>query len=559
MNSTGKWLKAYRGWLLVALALVVAAAIIIGAYLRDGGRLPPLPQDPQIQVYFNHNQAQGADYRDPYRQIQRPGDNLEAIILQAINNAQSRIDLAVQELRLPRIAQALVAQKQKGRQVRVILENQYNFVVAEKIGSGATSATSDQDGDQADDRLEDYQAFLDQNRDGQISESESAERDAIQILRQGGVPLIDDTEDGSKGTGLMHHKFLVVDGQTVIVTSANFTLSDQHGDYSRPATRGNANNLLVIQSPALADIFSEEFNLMWGDGPGGRADSRFGLKKPHRSAQTVTVGQSTVTVKFSPDSRQLPWSETSNGLIARYLNTAQKSIDLALFVFSEQPLVDVLQQPFQRGVEIKTLIDPGFAFRSYSEGLDLLGVSLREQCRVEAGNRPWPLAASFVGIPTLVEGDKLHHKLAVIDVQTVITGSHNWSPSANLQNDETLLILQNPKIAAHYQRELERLQANAQWGLPEGLKRKIKAQERACGQNVTPQPSPLAIATTAPLVNLNTATQTELESLPGIGPSLAKKIITARQNQPFTGLEDLERVPGLKAKKINALRGQVIW
>jgi phosphatidylserine/phosphatidylglycerophosphate/cardiolipin synthase-like enzyme len=559
VNPTSKWLKAYRGWLLVALALVIAVAIIIGAHLRDGGRLPPLPQDPQIQVYFNQNQARGVDYRDLYRQIQRPGDDLEAILLTAINGAQHRIDLAVQELRLPRLAQALVAQKQKGRQVRVILENQYNFVVAEKVGQGVPSATSDQTGGQAEERLGDYQAFLDQNRDGQISGSESAERDAIQILRQGGVPLIDDTEDGSKGTGLMHHKFLVVDGQTVVVTSANFTLSDQHGDYSRPATRGNANNLLVIQSPALAEIFTEEFNLMWGDGPGGLPNSRFGINKPPRLAQTLRIGQSTVTVKFSPDSRKLPWSETSNGLIARYLNAAQQSVDLALFVFSEQPLADVLQQPFQQGVEIKTLIDPGFAFRSYSEGLDLLGVSLREQCRVEANNRPWPKPVAFVGIPTLIEGDKLHHKLAVIDDQTIITGSHNWSPSANLQNDETLLILQNSKIAAHYQRELERLQSKAQWGLPEGLQRKIKAQERACGQNATPRPSPLAVATTAPLVNLNTATQAELETLPGIGPSLAKKIMTARQSQPFTGLEDLERVPGLKAKKINALRGRVIW
>lgn len=559
LNSRGKWLRAYRGWLWVTLALMAAIAILIGAALRDGGRLSPLPQDPQIQVYFNQNQARGADYRDPYRQIQRPGDDLEAIILKAINHAQSRIDLAVQELRLSRLAQSLVAQKQKGRQVRVILENQYNFVVAEKVGQGVASATAAQDGSQAEERLADYQAFIDQNGDGQISEAESAERDAIQILRQGGVPIIDDTEDGSKGTGLMHHKFLVVDGTTVIVTSANFTLSDQHGDYRRPATRGNANNLLVMQSPALAEIFTAEFNLMWGDGPGGLANSRFGLNKPLRPVQTMTVGQTTVTVKFSPDSRKLPWLATSNGLIARYLNTAQKSIDLALFVFSEQPLADVLQYPFQRGVAIKTLIDPGFAFRYYSEGLDLLGVSLRERCRLEVGNQPWPLAATFVGIPTLVEGDKLHHKIAVIDGQTVITGSHNWSPSANLQNDETLLVLQNPKIAAHYQRELERLQAQAQWGLPEGLQRKIKYQERTCGPGTISRPSPLAMATTAPLVNLNTATQAELESLPGIGPSLAKKIIAARHNQPFTNLEDLERVPGLKSKKINALRGRVAW
>jgi phosphatidylserine/phosphatidylglycerophosphate/cardiolipin synthase-like enzyme len=35
-----------------------------------------------------------------------------------------------------------------------------------------------------------------------------------------------------------------------------------------------------------------------------------------------------------------------------------------------------------------------------------------------------------VGIARLPAGDKLHHKFAVIDKRTVITGSFNWSPSA---------------------------------------------------------------------------------------------------------------------------------
>jgi hypothetical protein len=44
-------------------------------------RPQPLPQDQYIQVYFNYNQAQGSNYTDPYRQINRPGDNLNRLLL----------------------------------------------------------------------------------------------------------------------------------------------------------------------------------------------------------------------------------------------------------------------------------------------------------------------------------------------------------------------------------------------------------------------------------------------------------------------------------------------
>ncbi|MBE9194551.1 helix-hairpin-helix domain-containing protein [Synechocystis sp. LEGE 06083] len=551
--------KLNRGWkqnpivILVALALLVAIAIIgIGKVDPSGlgqslARPDPLPQEQNIKVYFNLNNAKGADFIDPDRNFKRQGDNFEQIILDQINGAQSTIDLAIQELRLPRIAQALVRKQAAGVRVRLVLENIYNQTIQE-----AVEAEKDPF------RYRGPLAYLDQNQDGRISPEESAERDAIEILRTQKIPLIDDTEDGSKGSGLMHHKFVVLDNKTVIVTSANFTPSDQYGDYDDHFTRGNANNLLVIQSPAVAHLFTEEFNLLWGDGPGEKKDSLFGINKPSRPAKALKVGETTVTVKFSPDRRTVPFAETSNGLIAQYLNQAQQKIQLALFVFSEQALSDVINQRFQAGTEIKALIDRGFAFRYYSEGLDLLGVKLLEDCLEQPGNRPWALPTEFVGTPALPRGDKLHHKFALVDDDTVITGSHNWSPAANHSNDETVLVLQNAQIGAHYQRELERLYAITEYGLPPTIQARIDRQEQECA-NPQPSPQPLAKATPNRLVNLNRGSQAELESLPGIGPSTAAKIITTRKQKPFTSLEDLGRVKGIGPSKIEGLQGKVTW
>ncbi|MBC7328507.1 ComEA family DNA-binding protein [bacterium] len=59
-------------------------------------------------------------------------------------------------------------------------------------------------------------------------------------------------------------------------------------------------------------------------------------------------------------------------------------------------------------------------------------------------------------------------------------------------------------------------------------------------------------------VDLNTATVDELSSLPGIGPSLAKRIIQYRQFQGrFNSVEELLNVPGIGEKKLERIRDYI--
>lgn len=463
-------------WLgLVVMGLLLALLWSRWATPALSPLVDPLPQDPQIQVYMNQSQA--AVYRDPYREIRRHGDDLEQEILTAIAQAQTSIDVAVQEINLPEIALALRDRAQAGIAVRIVLEDQYNRVW--QPTNPGHWAEMDQ---RQQERSSERHRLIDANNDGTITEAELNERDAIRIFQQGGLPVIDDTADGSQGSGLMHHKFMVVDNRLVVAGSVNWTLSEIHGDFGNPDTTGNANALVTITSPEIAAIYKEEFDLMWGDGPGGQPDSLFGLQKPPRSPRTLRIGASTVTVQFSPLSPTQPWSQSTNGLISQVLAAAQRSVDIALFVFSDQGISDRLAPVTQSGVTIRALIDPGFAHRYYSEGLDMLGAAIPDhRCQFQRHNRPWTQPIQTVGIPVLTDGDKLHHKFALVDNGTVIVGSHNWSAAANHTNDENLLVIRNPTVAAHFRREFERLLTGAELGLTRDLRNRIQRQRQTCG------------------------------------------------------------------------------
>ncbi|MGB3509641.1 MAG: DUF655 domain-containing protein [Microcoleaceae cyanobacterium] len=510
----------------------------------------PLPQEPYIEAYFNQSQA--SSYTEPYRKQPRLGDNLEQIIIDTISQASSTVDVAVQELSLPGIAAALVERYQAGVKVRVIIENIYN-----RPWSSLTASELAQLSERERDRYSEFIQLADYNMDGDISQDDINRRDALVMLNNAGVPRIDDTADGSKGSGLMHHKFVIVDGQSIIVSSANFTTSGIHGDFSEPKSRGNANNLLKIESAELAQLFTEEFNILWGDGPGGKQDSRFGVQKPFRPMREISIGNTKVAVQFAPTSGTKNWQQSVNGLINQILAKSQKSVDLALFVFSSQFLVNTLENQSQKGVLIQGLIDPSFAYRPYSEGLDMMGIALANKCKYEAHNRPWQKPIFTVGVPNLTPGDRLHHKFGIIDNKIVVTGSHNWSEAANKNNDETLLVIENSTVVAHFEREFQRLYQKATLGIPSWVIKKVKKQQAECGELLTE--TPISEVNTNVQINLNTANAEELVTLPGVGPKLAKRIIEAREEKPFTSLDDLDNVSGIGPKMLEKLSGRVTW
>ena len=283
-----------------------------------------------------------------------------------INNTNSTLDMAVYEWsRIPEIEKAIENAKKKGVQIRIVYEVKENQPPREEMN--------------------DFLNTIENKRSDEI------------------------TENKKLTSMLMHNKFIISDKKRLMTGSMNFSRTGFSGF--------NANNIVIIDSPALSEYYTKEFDQMYS----GKFHT---LKTPLDGENTFIVGTTKISAYFSPQDK------TVEKALVPLIENAQSYIYLPVFVITHKKLTQALIDAKNRGVDVKIILD-ATSVRSNHTTHEIL----RE-----------------AGIPLKTENyaGKIHNKSMIIDDKYVITGSMNFSNSGENRNDENCLVIENSDLAKFY-------------------------------------------------------------------------------------------------------------
>jgi phosphatidylserine/phosphatidylglycerophosphate/cardiolipin synthase-like enzyme len=118
--------------------------------------------------------------------------------------------------------------------------------------------------------------------------------------------------------------------------------------------------------------------------------------------------------------------------IIRELNKARSTVLVQAYSFTSAPIAKALVNAYKRGVKVQVILDKNRRTQKYS-------------------------SATFLynhGIPVKVDAQHAiaHNKVMIIDGETVITGSFNFTKAAKENNAEKLLVIHGKKLAERYRK-----------------------------------------------------------------------------------------------------------
>lgn len=205
--------------------------------------------------------------------------------------------------------------------------------------------------------------------------------------------------------------------------------------------------------------------------------------------------------------------------IIKNINQAEAFINIAMYIFTDREIALPLVKARERGVKVRLYLDKDQVDYKYSQSRFLVQKGIKT--RISSNN--------YI----------MHHKFAIIDNRLLLTGSYNWTFSANNRNDENLMIIDDPELIKIFQNQFVNL-----WTNKYSLERTRQLYKIAKVNILTIFPPPSQTGTKR--INTNSASLEELTSILQISELLAWKIIALRDElEGFKDPQDLTQLLGI--------------
>lgn len=119
------------------------------------------------------------------------------------------------------------------------------------------------------------------------------------------------------------------------------------------------------------------------------------------------------------------------------METALDELLICVFTISDDRLSDAIQRAHRNGLTVRVISD--------NDKME------------DKGNDVERLSLSGVDVRIDRSPEHMHHKFMVVDGRTVLTGSYNWTRSAETRNEENLVVLDDPVLAGRFAEEFDRI------------------------------------------------------------------------------------------------------
>jgi phosphatidylserine/phosphatidylglycerophosphate/cardiolipin synthase-like enzyme len=227
-----------------------------------------------------------------------------------------------------------------------------------------------------------------------------------------------------------------------------------------------------------------------------------------------------ITISISTLAKTEVYFSLSDNLqkaIIENINQAQAFINIAMYTFTDKEIAASLIDAQERGVKVRVYLDRSQIGSTYSISRLLVQEGLK--VRISSNN--------YI----------MHNKFAIIDNHLLLTGSYNWTSSANNRNDENLMVIDDPKIIEIFQNQFVNL-----WTNKYSSERTKELFNKAKINILTVFPPP--VQTETKVININTSSQDALVKVLQITEPLAQKIIALRgELGGFKEPKDLLQLP----------------